>query len=260
MIEAPYYECASFLVMLFSRIVISSALGLLPVVQCLNASHFTWYTSGASNFASTLPIGNGRLAAAVWGTLVENITLNENSVWGGPFKDRANPAAYEALRDVRDLLEDGNITQAGQRSLADMVAIPDSPQSYHPVASLILDFGHDRNGIEDYVRSLDTYSGTATVSYVYDGVKYIREFIASYPGDVLAFRISASQKEKLNFNMSLQRDKYVIKNEAKETNGVGELVLKADTSEDEHPIQFTAGLRVLADGGMFPVPIVSNNR
>ncbi|KAK1141889.1 hypothetical protein N8T08_008402 [Aspergillus melleus] len=235
--------------MLSSRILVSSVLGLLSAVECLNASHFTWYTSGASNFASTLPIGNGRLAAAVWGTPVENVTLNENSIWGGPFKERANPDAFDALADVRELLENGNLTEAGQRALADMVAIPDSPQSYHPLASLILDFGHEREGIEDYVRTLDTYSGTAAVSYVYDGVKYTREFIASYPGDVLGFRVSASEKGQLDVTVSLEREKYVLQKEAEEVDGVGKVLLQASTSDDENPIRFTAGLRVIADGG-----------
>ncbi|PLB52232.1 putative secreted protein [Aspergillus steynii IBT 23096] len=235
--------------MLFSRITIPSALGLLPVVQCLNASHFTWYTSGASDFASTLPIGNGRLAAAVWGTPVENITLNENSVWGGPFKDRANPDAYDALGDVRELLQNGSLTEAGQRALADMVAIPDSPQSYHPVASLVLDFGHEREGMEDYVRSLDTYTGTAEVSYVYDGVRYTRGFVASYPGDVLGFRVEASEEGKLDLSVALERERLVLENEAEVVDRAGKLVLKAETSENENPIRFAAGLRVVADGG-----------
>ena len=135
-------------------------------------SRFTWYTTPANNFSSTLPLGNGRLGAAVWGSTVENITLNENSIWGGQFMDRANPDAYNALDPVRSMLKQGNITAAGEMTLEKMVGSPDEPRAYHPLGSLVLDFGHEGSHIENYTRSLDLLKGRAVVDYEYHGVKF----------------------------------------------------------------------------------------
>lgn len=137
-----------------------------------DASHVSWYTTPANNFTSTLPIGNGRLGAAIWGTATENVTLNENSIWSGPFISRVNPRSYDALWPVRSLLAEGNMTEGNDATLANMVGIPDSPQSYSALGSLVLDFGHDEAGISNYTRYLDLRSGVAVVEYTYRAVRY----------------------------------------------------------------------------------------
>lgn len=138
----------------------------------LDPSRYTWYEKPASDFAGSLPIGNGRLGATVWGTAVENITLNENSIWSGPFQDRVNPSAYDGFVQARSLLEKGDMTGAGQVTLRDMASIPTSPREYHPLGVLHLDFNHDVDHMNNYRRSLDLYNGNAVVEYDYNGVKY----------------------------------------------------------------------------------------
>lgn len=145
-----------------------------------SASRHTWYEAPAADFAGTLPIGNGRLAGAVWGTIVENVTLNENSIWSGPFQDRVNPNAYAGFVEARSLLEQGNMTRAGEVTLADMASIPTSPREYHPLGGLVLDFNHDATSITNYTRHLDMETGTAGVSYIYNGIQY-RYVIVLHP-------------------------------------------------------------------------------
>ena len=154
------------------------AIGATIAHASFDPSHFTWYTSPASNFTSTLPLGNGRLGAAVWGSTVENITLNENSIWSGQFMDRVNPDSYSALDPVRSMLKEGNMTAAGQTTLEHMVGSPDEPRAYHPLGSLVLDFGHEDSQVENYTRSLDLLKGRAVVHYGYHGVefRYVRFF------------------------------------------------------------------------------------
>jgi hypothetical protein len=155
----------------------TSALAVLTALSpCLatsfNPSTYTWYTTPAADFASTLPIGNGRLAAAIWGGAVENITLNENSIWSGPFQNRVNPKAYEGFTNSRVMLEAGNLTAANDVVLEDMVSIPSSPREYNPLASLRLDFGHDESGVRNYTRFLDLNTGLAGVRYRVGDVVY----------------------------------------------------------------------------------------
>src|SRR5512142_187451 len=103
-----------------SSLCLTLSLLLSPAICATwDASRFAWYTADAGNdFASALPIGNGRLGAAVFGTAVEKIVLNENSVWSGPWQDRANPASKNALAGIRQMLVAGNITSAGQQALS----------------------------------------------------------------------------------------------------------------------------------------------
>lgn len=83
-----------------------------------DASRFAWYSSDAgSDFQSAVPIGNGRLGALVYGTEDEKISLNENSVWSGPWKNRANPNSLSALDDIRSKLVSGDMTAAGESVL-----------------------------------------------------------------------------------------------------------------------------------------------
>lgn len=131
-----------------------------------------WYTSDAGgNFANSLPIGNGRLGAAVFGSAVEHIVLNEDSMWSGPWQDRANPKSKDAVPKIRELLEAGDMTAAGELAMSDVAAQPTSPQAYNPLANLTIDFGHDSD-LSSYTRWLDTSQGTATVAYISNDVNY----------------------------------------------------------------------------------------
>src|ERR1035437_7419276 len=64
-----------------------------------------WYRQPAAAWTQALPVGNGRLAAMVFGALgKEHIQLNEDTVWSGEKGDRGNPEASKAFPEVRRLL------------------------------------------------------------------------------------------------------------------------------------------------------------
>ncbi|RHZ61832.1 glycoside hydrolase family 95 protein [Aspergillus thermomutatus] len=231
-----------------------SALAVLTALSparaaSFNPSTYTWYTTPAADFASTLPIGNGRLAAAIWGGAIDNITLNENSIWNGPFQDRVNPKAYEGFTESRAMLETGNLSAASDVVLQEMVSIPSSPKAYNPLGSLRLDFGHDASSVENYTRFLDLNKGVAGVRYQVGNVVYSREYVASHPNGVLAIRLKASKDGALNVVTMLERSKYVESLTAESSNGMGTLTLKANSGQSTDPIRFTAQARVLSRGG-----------
>jgi len=61
-----------------------------------------WYRKPAALWNEALPVGNGRLAAMVFGDpLKERIQLNEDTVWAGERRDRMNPAAGKSLAEIR---------------------------------------------------------------------------------------------------------------------------------------------------------------
>ena len=62
---------------------------------------------------------------------------------------------------------------------------------YQPFGDLYIRFGH--KDCSDYRRELDIGRAVQTVKYVSGGVTYTREYIASYPDQVMAFRFTADK-------------------------------------------------------------------
>jgi len=133
-------------------------------------SRYLYFTSAGNSLSSSLPLGNGRLGAAIYGSATEKISLNENSVWSGPWQDRGNQNSKNALSSIRQKLQSGDLSGAGQQVLDTMSGNPTSPKQYHPTVDMGIDFGHSSLG--NYTRVLDTQQGTGWVTYTANGVNY----------------------------------------------------------------------------------------
>lgn len=147
-------------------------LSLLPLgLADFDGSRYLWYDTPASRFNASLPVGNGRLGGTLYCLPEEIITWNEDSVWSGTFLDRVNPKSLESFPVIRDLLVDGNVTEAGDRTLTDMTGTIVSPREYQVLANLRVDLGQEESGTK-LKRYLDTLEGHAACEYEYDGVGY----------------------------------------------------------------------------------------
>ena len=74
-----------------------------------------WFDKPATSFHQSLPLGNGRIGAMVFGGVgEERIVLNENSVWSGSREDADRPDAHRVLPEIRRLLLDGKNVEAEQ--------------------------------------------------------------------------------------------------------------------------------------------------
>lgn len=142
-------------------------------VATLDGSRYLWYDKPGTQWEiDHLPIGNGRIGATIAGGVQEIITITEDTIWSGPLQDRTPYQGPEALPVVRDLLVDGNITEAGNLTMqklyrSDMGGM----RAFSYFGNLNLAFGHSNN-TENYIRSLDTKTGLSTVEYTVDGVDY----------------------------------------------------------------------------------------
>lgn len=67
-------------------------------------------------------------------------------------------------------------------------------------AEVFLEFNHYE--ADHYKRTLNLSEGISYVSYEHQGVKYFREYFASYPNNVLVIKLSASEKEKISCKVS----------------------------------------------------------
>jgi alpha-L-fucosidase 2 len=69
-------------------------------------------------------------------------------------------------------------------------------------AEIYLDINHHTP--QNYKRSLNLNDAILYVYYEQDGVKYSREYWASYPENIIAVRLSSSEKEGISFTLSAE--------------------------------------------------------
>ncbi|KAJ6442301.1 alpha-L-fucosidase 2 precursor [Purpureocillium lavendulum] len=228
-------------------LIVASATGVLA----LDGSRFLWYDAPGTDWeSSALPIGNGRLGATVLGGPgTELIPLNEDTIWSGPLQDRTPPRALAALPRVREMLLAGNISAASNLTMEDILPDQPSERAFSYFGNLALEFGH--GDVEDYVRWLDTSQGNAGVSYTYKDVNYTREYIASFPSDVLAARFTASKKGVLSLKARFTREGNATSNTASTTGGVNQIAMGGSSGQkpEEHPILFVGKARFVISGG-----------
>ena len=163
------------------------------------------YDSPAESYIEALPIGNGRIGAMIWGTPdKESITLNEDSFWSGGLRHRINPDAEEGFKEARSLLMEGKPSEAEDAAFTKMQGVTPNMRRYMPLGELKIDLRLDGRARE-YSRSLDIGSAVADASFTVNGVTYTKEYFVSAPDEVMAVRISASQRRLLRRQPSLRR-------------------------------------------------------
>ena len=148
---------------------------------CLKIPLYLEYTSPAPDYIRScdgdkpnsdwekwvLPLGNSHFGALLLGrTESDRIQITENSVATPYVKDSDQTKENSDTRVFRDIE---------------------------------FEFGH--SAPVRYRRSLSLDSAVASVSYIYSGTEYEREYFLSYPDNVLAMRFTASKSGKLSFSI-----------------------------------------------------------
>ena len=161
-----------------------------------------WYDKPAVYFEESLPIGNGKLGALVYGGVDDNIIyLNDITLWTGkPVDPQLDAGAYRWIPDIRKALFAENYALADSLQLH--VQGPNS-QFYQPLGTLhILDDNDVETPIE-YRRELSIDSAVCRDSYTLGDTHYSREYFASNPDKLIAIRINADRKGGINCRLSL---------------------------------------------------------
>ena len=158
------------------------------------------YSRPAALWTDALPVGNGRMGAMVYGGVsVDEIQLNEATFWaGGPHRND-NPAALEALPEVRRLVFEGKNMEAQQlinrKFLSGRNGMP-----FCTLGSLLIRRPDaDTAAISDYRRCLDIEDAIATTTWKEADIDYRTEVIASLPTGVIAIHLTASKPHSLTF-------------------------------------------------------------
>ncbi len=162
-----------------------------------------WYDKPAQVWTEALPLGNGRLGAMVFGNpAMEQIQLNEATIWAGQPNNNANPDALVNIPKVRELVFAEKYLEAQTLATEKIMAKTNSGMPYQTFGDLRISFpGHTR--YTDYYRDLNLDSACSTVSYKVDDEIYKREIFTSFTDQVVLIRLTASQKKKITFNAVL---------------------------------------------------------
>lgn len=208
-------------VMIFAAAAITLCAGAKPADMAL------WYDTPAQNWNNALPIGNGRIAAMVYGNPVtEEFQLNEETISkGSPYKNY-NPDTPKYLDNLRQLIFSGQSHVAQQLADTQMLAPRQFGMgaAYQTAGSLKIDFA-DHRGYTNLRRALVVDSALSVVTYNVGSIKFKEEAFTSFTDQLLIIRYTASEAAALNFTASLtypegNNPKYSVKGQTLVMDGV----------------------------------------
>lgn len=207
--------------------------------------HIISLKKAAKKWDGGLPIGNGRLGATVLGKISEEwITINEESLWYGPYRDRKNPDALEHLEEIRRLLLLGEVQKAQLLAKMALTSTPKYMNPYQPAGELKIVFmNHLAKRTSNRKCFLDLDEALAHVDYDLNGVSYKREHFVSEEYQVLAVHLTASEPGTLTICANMNRKPFEENSEKLDEktvcnygqNGVG-------------GVQYFTGVRMCAKG------------
>lgn len=204
-----------------------------------------WYKKPAALWTDALPVGCGRLGAMVFGGVAkERIQFNEHTVWTGEPHNYAHLGAYKSLDKIRRLLWEGKQKEAEALATAEFMSVPIRQKAYQSFGDLLLSFtGMPETGVSGYRRDLNLDTATAITEFTHAGVKYRREVFASWPGQVIVVRLTASRPGSISFKAALQTSH----RDHVSTSGKGEISMTGKV--EDSAIRFEARLVVHIEGG-----------
>ena len=139
-----------------------------------------WYDKPALYFEESLPIGNGKLGALVYGgTDSCLIHLNDITFWTGkPVDQNEGKGAAQWIPEIRKAVEGHN------------------SEFYQPLATMYL-VDMNKGNVTDYYRELDIDSAICSDRYTRNGQTITREFFASHPDKLIAIRLKGDVNCKI---------------------------------------------------------------
>ena len=205
-----------------SKIKISFFISLffICVIYSQKADSQIFFNKPAEHFTESLPIGNGRLGAMIFGeTDKETIILNEISMWSGGKNNSDSPDAHLYLKPIQKLLEEGKNDEAQALLQKHFVTTPENGScfgngkdchygSFQMLAKLLIQW-EKQDKITDYQRVLDLDNTLASTSYKRNGINVNERYFADFENDIIWIEIQ-SEQNILNFSLNLVREENVV--------------------------------------------------
>lgn len=221
------------------KILLVGALGtMMSAMAQIQAPMILQYDKPADFFEESLPIGNGRLGALVYGGTDDNIIyLNDITLWTGkPVDPNLDADAHQWIPEIRKALFQEDYARADSLQLH--VQGPNS-QYYQPLGTLhIKDLG--LGAVTDYHRSLSLDSSIVKDSYLRDGKMIQREYFASNPDKFIAIRLTGDINCKIALTAQVPHQVKAIPTQLTMTGHV--------TGDPQESIHFCTMVSVKTDG------------
>lgn len=147
-----------------------------------NGANNSIYARDAADWEQkALPIGNGYMGGMLFGLPdKDQIQINEETFWAAGYRGTQTEVNSDTVN--KNMSEGIN--------------------GYMSVGNIFVDFDMPQGAeVNNYYRDLNLDEAVAHVQYEYDGVKFNREYFASYPKEVLVFRYTADADNALNFDV-----------------------------------------------------------
>lgn len=163
------------------------------------------YDRPAEKWMEAVPIGNGRLSGMIYGGVkTDRIALNEISMWSGqPDSTSINLCGADRLAEMRGHFFNNEPEKGDSLGWKYLNGRMTSFGTHVPVGDLVLEMNTGKNAVSGYSRCLDLADAVTSVTYDSGDVTYTREYIASFPSQVIAVRLTSSEKGMLTFAIGL---------------------------------------------------------
>ena len=144
------------------------------------------FDSPASQFTQSIPLGNGRVGAMVFGGInKERIVLNEKSMWSGGVQDANRHDAYKYLPEIQKLLQEEKNKEAQDLLQKYFVCAAKGSGNgsgahvkygcYQILSDLLINWRDTSSVVTHYTRTLLIAKALATTAWERNGVKYKEE-------------------------------------------------------------------------------------
>ncbi|NDO20413.1 hypothetical protein FMM68_12220 [Lachnospiraceae bacterium MD329] len=198
------------------------------------ANNSIYARDGADWEQQALPIGNGYMGGMLFGLPdKDQIQINEETFWAAGYRGTQTPVGSNTVNSK----------------------MSEGINGYMSVGNIFVDFNMPKGAeVKNYYRDLNLNESVAHVRYEYDGKQYNREYFASYPKEVLAFRYTG---DDLNFDV---KPVSMHSGEVTVNNGEIKIVGKLKDSEpyssggnaawnQESDLEYCTIIKVIADDG-----------
>lgn len=202
------------------------------------------YNRPAQFFEESLPIGNGKMGALVYGGTDDCLLyLNDITLWtGSPVDHNEGAGASKWIPEIRKALFAEDYQRADSLQLH---VEGHNSAHYQPLATVHL-YDWNVGKVKRYQRTLDIDQAIASDRFNRNGVTFTREYIASNPDRTIAIRLTASEKGALNFRIVLGSQ---LPHEVKASQG-GQLTMTGHATGDaKESVHFCTIVRLCETDG-----------
>ena len=232
---------------------ILAVLVLVPLGARAQSGALTlWYDAPAADWERNgLPIGNGAMGAMLLGGVaVDDIQFNEKTLWtGGPgaaggydfgWPQASVTADVAKLRAM--LLKNPRLEPERASAIVGHDEIGSG--AYQSFGDVMLSFAGAPAAPQDYRRWLDIEHAMAGLGYAADGVRYTRQYFASYPDGVIVVRVAADKPGKISFKAA-----FATPDNRSVTLGAHDGRITEAGALKDNGLKYEAQLQVIAEGG-----------